>query len=134
MLRRIWTILRETVNEWLEDNATRLSAALAFYTILSVTHPVLRSGADEGDCAAHGPADCADGERGGDAGDGEGAEEEEPEAESGVTARTWAKNVPPPPGTVAQSVIQLPGRDGRGNNSNDRTRQQRRDSRHGGKL
>jgi membrane protein len=36
MLRRIWTILRETVTEWLQDNATRLSAALAFYTILSV--------------------------------------------------------------------------------------------------
>lgn len=29
MLRRVWTILCETVNEWLEDNATRLSAALA---------------------------------------------------------------------------------------------------------
>jgi membrane protein len=35
-LRTTWTIVRETVNDWLADNATRLSAALAFYTILSV--------------------------------------------------------------------------------------------------
>ena len=36
MLKRVWTILREAASEWMEDNATRLSAALAFYTILSV--------------------------------------------------------------------------------------------------
>jgi membrane protein len=35
-LKNAWTILRESVGEWLEDNATRLSAALAFYTILSI--------------------------------------------------------------------------------------------------
>lgn len=35
-LKTIWKILRETVNQWLADDATRLSAALAFYTILSV--------------------------------------------------------------------------------------------------
>jgi len=35
-LKKFWTIVRETVNEWLADDAMRLSAALAFYTILSV--------------------------------------------------------------------------------------------------
>jgi len=35
-LKHAWTVLREAFNEWLEDNATRLSAALAFYTILSI--------------------------------------------------------------------------------------------------
>lgn len=33
----IWTIVRQSASEWIEDNAPRLSAALAFYTILSVT-------------------------------------------------------------------------------------------------
>jgi membrane protein len=32
----IWTIIRDSFNEWMEDNAPRLAAALAFYTILSV--------------------------------------------------------------------------------------------------
>jgi len=36
MFKRIWTILREAAAEWVNDNATRLAAALAFYTILSV--------------------------------------------------------------------------------------------------
>jgi membrane protein len=36
MFKRIWTILKEAVSGWLDDNATRLAAALAFYTILSV--------------------------------------------------------------------------------------------------
>jgi membrane protein len=36
MLKRAWTILREAVSAWLDDNATRLAAALAFYTLLSV--------------------------------------------------------------------------------------------------
>ena len=35
-VRPVWTIVREAASEWMEDNATRLSAALAFYTILSV--------------------------------------------------------------------------------------------------
>ena len=35
-LRTIWTIIREAVSAWTEDNAPRLSAALAFYTILSI--------------------------------------------------------------------------------------------------
>jgi membrane protein len=35
-VREVWTIVREAVSEWTDDNATRLSAALAFYTILSI--------------------------------------------------------------------------------------------------
>jgi membrane protein len=36
MVKRIWTIVREAAAEWVTDNAARLSAALAFYTILSL--------------------------------------------------------------------------------------------------
>jgi membrane protein len=36
-LKDAWTVVRKAGGEWVEDNATRLSAALAFYTILSVT-------------------------------------------------------------------------------------------------
>lgn len=35
-LKAIWTIIREAVSAWIDDNAARLSAALAFYTILSI--------------------------------------------------------------------------------------------------
>lgn len=35
-LHVVWTILRKASCGWIEDNAPRLSAALAFYTILSV--------------------------------------------------------------------------------------------------
>lgn len=31
-----WTILKETGSDWSEDNATRLAAALAYYTVLSI--------------------------------------------------------------------------------------------------
>ena len=34
--KTIWTVLREAAAGWIERNATRLSAALAFYTILSI--------------------------------------------------------------------------------------------------
>lgn len=34
--RKVWTIVREAATGWMDDNATRLSAALAFYTILSL--------------------------------------------------------------------------------------------------
>jgi membrane protein len=34
--RALLPILKETINDWLEDKAMRLSAALAFYTILSL--------------------------------------------------------------------------------------------------
>jgi membrane protein len=36
MLMRVWAIVREAASGWMADNATRLAAALAFYTILSV--------------------------------------------------------------------------------------------------
>ena len=32
----IFSILKETMKEWSEDNATRLVAALAYYTIFSI--------------------------------------------------------------------------------------------------
>src|SRR4051812_6553762 len=35
-LRTIWGMLKETGSDWSEDNATRLSAALAYYTLLSI--------------------------------------------------------------------------------------------------
>src|SRR3954469_20392880 len=35
-LRSTWSILREAASAWVDDKATRLSAALAFYTILSL--------------------------------------------------------------------------------------------------
>ena len=35
-LREVWTVVKEAAMGWMDDNATRLSAALAFYTILSI--------------------------------------------------------------------------------------------------
>lgn len=32
----IWTILKQTANDWMEDKAPRLGAALAFYSVLSL--------------------------------------------------------------------------------------------------
>ena len=37
----LWTILKESGKEWMEDKASRLAAALAFYTILSIAPLVL---------------------------------------------------------------------------------------------
>jgi membrane protein len=57
-LKKIWTILRESASEWSDDNATRLSASLAFYTILSITPlfviATAIAGAVFGDDAANG--------------------------------------------------------------------------------
>ncbi len=35
-MRALWTILKETVTDWKDDNAPRLAAALAYYTLLSI--------------------------------------------------------------------------------------------------
>ncbi|CAN5910370.1 YihY/virulence factor BrkB family protein [soil metagenome] len=35
-LSTAWTVLKETVSDWLDDKAARLAAALAFYTLLSL--------------------------------------------------------------------------------------------------
>ena len=35
-LTMLWSMLKETVNDWLDDKASRLAAALAFYTLLSI--------------------------------------------------------------------------------------------------
>jgi len=54
----MWQMIKETFKEWIEDKAPRLSAALAFYTMLSlaplliiilkiVTFVVRKKGADE---------------------------------------------------------------------------------------
>ncbi|PLZ53552.1 YihY/virulence factor BrkB family protein, partial [Fischerella thermalis] len=32
----IWDLLKETFNEWQQDKASRLAAALAYYTIFSI--------------------------------------------------------------------------------------------------
>src|SRR5258705_12006606 len=56
--KRMWQMIKETFKEWIEDKAPRLSAALAFYTMLSlaplliiilkiVTFVVRKKGADE---------------------------------------------------------------------------------------
>lgn len=34
--KTLWEVLKETASEWSEDNATRLAAALAYYTVLSI--------------------------------------------------------------------------------------------------
>ncbi|HKY39460.1 MAG TPA: YihY/virulence factor BrkB family protein [Polyangiaceae bacterium] len=36
MLRNVWTVAKETVSDWLSDDAPRLAASLAFYTLLSL--------------------------------------------------------------------------------------------------
>ena len=33
---RVWRVLQEAASDWLEDNAARMGAALAFYSILSL--------------------------------------------------------------------------------------------------
>jgi membrane protein len=35
-LKNLWQLLKQTQKEWSEDNATRLAAALAYYTVLSI--------------------------------------------------------------------------------------------------
>jgi membrane protein len=35
-LLHLWQLAKQTASEWSEDNATRLAAALAFYTVLSI--------------------------------------------------------------------------------------------------
>ena len=32
----IWATLKETIKDWLSDNASRLAAALAYYSLLSL--------------------------------------------------------------------------------------------------
>jgi len=34
--KTLWDVMKETASEWSEDNATRLAAALAYYTVLSI--------------------------------------------------------------------------------------------------
>jgi membrane protein len=36
MAKSIWTMLKDTAADWSDDNASRLAAALAYYTILSI--------------------------------------------------------------------------------------------------
>ena len=36
-LRTFWTLLSETFNEWMEDKAPRLGAALAYYAAFSIS-------------------------------------------------------------------------------------------------
>jgi membrane protein len=36
MVKSIWTMLKDTASDWSDDNASRLAAALAYYTVLSI--------------------------------------------------------------------------------------------------
>jgi membrane protein len=38
---RIWAVLKDTVQEWIDDNAARVAASLAFYTLLSLAPLVI---------------------------------------------------------------------------------------------
>ena len=52
-LRDIWPLLRDAAKEWDEDNASRLAAALSYYTLLSVAPLIVLSIAIAG--LAYGP-------------------------------------------------------------------------------
>ncbi|MEO1765333.1 MAG: YhjD/YihY/BrkB family envelope integrity protein, partial [Cyanobacteria bacterium J06629_18] len=57
-VKQIWRLLKETFKEWQDDNASRLAAALSYYTIFSLA-PLLIiaiaiAGAVFGDDAARG--------------------------------------------------------------------------------
>lgn len=41
LLRGAWSVAKETANDWLEDEASRLAASLAFYTLLSLAPLVI---------------------------------------------------------------------------------------------
>ena len=58
VLRELWPLLRDAVNAWIDDRASSMGAALAFYALFSVA-PVLMiaitiSGVFFGEEAAHG--------------------------------------------------------------------------------
>src|ERR1700712_2242469 len=36
MVKSVWTMLKDTAADWSDDNASRLAAALAYYTVLSI--------------------------------------------------------------------------------------------------
>ena len=36
MVKSVWTMLKDTASDWSDDNASRLAAALAYYTVLSI--------------------------------------------------------------------------------------------------
>ncbi len=35
-VREVWVMVKETINDWMDDSASRLAAALAFYSLLSL--------------------------------------------------------------------------------------------------
>jgi membrane protein len=41
MLADVWTVVKETVSDWIDDDASRLAASLAFYTLLSLAPLVI---------------------------------------------------------------------------------------------
>src|SRR6185295_13533404 len=57
-LRQIWSLTRETLTQWEADQASRLAAALALYTLLSIAPLIVISiavaGVLFGDAAARG--------------------------------------------------------------------------------
>jgi membrane protein len=41
MLESVWTVAKQTASDWLDDDASRLAASLAFYTLLSLAPLVI---------------------------------------------------------------------------------------------
>lgn len=41
MLRGLWHVIKQTASDWLDDDASRLAASLAFYTLLSLAPLVI---------------------------------------------------------------------------------------------
>lgn len=40
--RKIWSLLKETVEEWQRDQVDRMAAALAYYTLFSIAPLMVR--------------------------------------------------------------------------------------------
>src|SRR5262245_28952439 len=36
-LKAVWNLLRQTASDWMDDNAPRLGASLAYYTVFSIS-------------------------------------------------------------------------------------------------
>lgn len=93
-LRQVWTIFKDAASGWMEDNATRLSAALAFYTILSIAPLLVILTAMIGLFDPHTAASQLEKQMGGLAGDA-GAE----------IARTTVANAKDPKSGILATII-----------------------------
>lgn len=96
-LRDLWPILKETATDWSDDNASRLAAALACYTLLSIAPLLVLSvavaGLAFGEEAARGQIV---GQIGGIVG-----------TEAGVAVQTIAANAKEPSAGILSSIVGL---------------------------